>query len=539
MKPTRSHHLARLIGLLVLAAPNAAQAATVTRGPYLQLATPTSMVVRWRTDVPTNSRVRFGASPGDLSSVVDAATLSTEHEVTLTGLTPETKYHYAVGSSSETLAGGDAGHHFVTAPPAGASRPVRIWAFGDSGVPSVGQSVRNAYLAYTGDRRTDVWLMIGDNAYQRGTDAEFQAAVFQTFPTLLRSTVLWSARGNHERAVAGTIPFFDQHTFPKNGESGGVPSGSEAYYSFDHANVHFVVLDSYKSDRASGGVLDPAGPMLSWLEDDLAATTQTWIIALFHHAAYTNPCGSHNSDLWFDAGPEGGNSRDMREKAVPILEKYGADLVLGAHAHHYGRSYLIDGNYGVSATFEESMKKNGGDGREDGDGAYVKTAGPHGGTVYVLAGIRGKGKATPPASCQPAFHTMRYDQGTLVIDVEGGRLDAKFLQSTGAIGDSFTILKSATAVEPKSAPPVEPPFEPAPAAAGDGDSAGCRTAPGSSGLGGAALVLGLAWLAWRRRSRRSRRAGCAGASLCVAYRLRKRTWPAGPRQASTDTSTSG
>ena len=38
----------------------------VIRGPYLQQGTPTSVVVRWRTDVPTDSAVKFGQ---------DAATL--------------------------------------------------------------------------------------------------------------------------------------------------------------------------------------------------------------------------------------------------------------------------------------------------------------------------------------------------------------------------------------------------------------------------------------------------------------------------------
>ncbi len=36
----------------------------VTRGPYLQLGTPNSVVVRWRTNVPTDSRLRFGSAAG-------------------------------------------------------------------------------------------------------------------------------------------------------------------------------------------------------------------------------------------------------------------------------------------------------------------------------------------------------------------------------------------------------------------------------------------------------------------------------------------
>src|SRR5947207_9612105 len=43
-----------------------AVAASLTRGPYLQSGTPTSLIVRWRTDTPTNSLVRFGATSASL-----------------------------------------------------------------------------------------------------------------------------------------------------------------------------------------------------------------------------------------------------------------------------------------------------------------------------------------------------------------------------------------------------------------------------------------------------------------------------------------
>ena len=56
----------------------------ITRGPYLQMGTPTSVAVRWRTDQPTNSRVSFGPSSVSLTSNIDDATSTTEHEVRLT-----------------------------------------------------------------------------------------------------------------------------------------------------------------------------------------------------------------------------------------------------------------------------------------------------------------------------------------------------------------------------------------------------------------------------------------------------------------------
>src|SRR6188472_4310919 len=65
-----------------------------------------------------------------------------------------------------------------------------------------------------------------------------------------------------------TVPYFNLFTFPKNGEAGGVPSGTEKYYSFDYGRIHFIALDSMTSSRA------PGSPMLTWLQSDLASTTQ-------------------------------------------------------------------------------------------------------------------------------------------------------------------------------------------------------------------------------------------------------------------------
>ena len=58
--------LALLLG--VLSTP--ASALTVTRGPYLQIGTPTSIVVRWRTDTATDSKVFYGTSVGNLDQSV-------------------------------------------------------------------------------------------------------------------------------------------------------------------------------------------------------------------------------------------------------------------------------------------------------------------------------------------------------------------------------------------------------------------------------------------------------------------------------------
>jgi hypothetical protein len=419
--------------------------ATVTRGPYLQLGTQTSIVVRWRTSAPVVGRVQFGPSPGVASGSAQETSARTEHEVSLTGLVPDTIYYYSIGTPTTTIAG-DVTFHFRTSPIAGTERPLRVWVIGDSGTGDANaQAVRDAYAAFTGTRDTDLWLMLGDNAYNSGLDQEYQAAVFNMFPEMLRKTVLWPAYGNHDGlgsdSATNTGPYYDIFTLPKQGEAGGVASGTEAYYSFNYANIHFVELESFETDRS------PAGPMLTWLQRDLAANTQPWTIAFFHHPPYSK--GSHDSDTEIELV-------EMRQNALPILENFGVDLVLLAHSHSYERSFLIDGHYGDSTTFSTVMKKNGGSGRSDtSDGAYLKptySMAPHAGAVYVVAGVAGH--IGTGLLNHPAMYFSQAVLGSLVLDVQGNRLDAAFLDSTGVRRDYFTIVKGA----PAPAAPAASPF---------------------------------------------------------------------------------
>ena len=54
----------------------------------------------------------------------------------------------------------------------------------------------------------------------------------------------------------------------------------------------------------------------------------------------------------------------------------------------------------------------------------------------------------------PAMFISLNQLGSMVLDVDGNRLDASFLRETGAIGDSFTMLKGAAATP--TATPVPP-----------------------------------------------------------------------------------
>ncbi|MBT4520858.1 MAG: metallophosphoesterase family protein, partial [Halieaceae bacterium] len=272
--------------------------AALTRGPYLQMGTPSSMVVRWRTNSYTTTRLAYGSAPGGLSTTLNDGTLKTEHEVLVSGLSAATKYYYEVGSASTTLAGNDTAHYFNTSPPAGTQRRTRIWVIGDSGACAEsadgcteGGLVMNQYLNWVssnGGNPADLLLILGDNAYTTGTDAQYTTGLFEVFGDVLRNHVLWPVPGNHEFGASDSPtqsgPYYDAFTLPTAAESGGIASGTEAYYSFDFANIHFAALDSHDTSRLAPANPDTnicpgdsGGAMYNWLCNDLAGTSQDWI----------------------------------------------------------------------------------------------------------------------------------------------------------------------------------------------------------------------------------------------------------------------
>lgn len=426
----------------------------LARSPYLQSVTPTSAVVRWRTTTASTSRVRWGLAPDALVQTVDVPGYRTEHEVTLTGLLSETRIFYSVGSTSQTLAGGDTNHAFGTPPLAGARRPIRIWVIGDSGVCAVSSqgctdaaAVRNGYATFAGGDPADLWLLLGDNVYNSGTDAEFTAGFFNVYPTVMRSTPMWAVPGNHEFGTGGSDsptqsgPYYDSFTFPKAGEAGGVPSGTEAYYAFDWGNVHVLTLDSHDTSRAAPtnpttNVCPPGqgGAMYQWACADLAATNADFIIAIWHHPPYTK--GSHNSD----SDPQ---LTEMRERFLPVMEAYGVDLVLTGHSHSYERSVLLDGHYGLSSSYSPALHAvDAGDGDPAGDGAYLKSLiGPdsHSGDVNAVVGS--SSQISGGTLNHPVMEKSLNILGSMVIDVVGRQLDARFIGVSGNVLDHFRIVK--------------------------------------------------------------------------------------------------
>lgn len=414
---------------------------TLVRGPYLNIGTPESMVVRWRTTGSEVGQVVYGTDMNNLSDTINEPSGTTEHEVNITGLAADTKYFYSIGVNGAAYTTSTPDYYFKTSPEHGTEQPIRIWAIGDFGNGSQAQlDVKTGYTENFGDVHTDVWLWLGDNAYGDGTDQEYQEKVFEVYPEVLRNSVVWPCPGNHDYGsidIFNNGPYYDILTLPTNGESGGVPSGDEGYFSFDYGNIHFLSLNTeYLLYIATGGTA-----FQNWLEQDLQNTTADWIIAIFHQPAYSK--GSHDSDDAF--------SRPffMRQNVTPLLEEYGVDLVLNGHSHSYERSYLINGHYGTSDTWDPStMLIDGTNGNpNDGNGyqKYYDGDDPNLGAVYAVVGCSGqKGSGNSPLNHPVMYMSTEDYHGSMVVDVNGLELNAKFIDTTGTVLDEFVILKSAS-----------------------------------------------------------------------------------------------
>jgi acid phosphatase type 7 len=418
------------------------------RGPYLQAATSSSMIIRWRTDASERGVVRYGTNKDSLNMRAENSGISMEHIVSLRDLHPATRYFYSVGGLTHTLQG-DSANYFRTLPLPGSQDKYLIGAFGDCGNNSSNQKdIMNQFTKYLGNRYINAWLLLGDNAYESGTDTEYQRNFFEPFQEgLLKKYPLFPAPGNHDyrdidkyRGKVQTgqqVAYFQNFTMPVKGEGGGVASENPAYYSFDIGNVHFLSLDSYGKE-VNNRMYDTLGKQVQWIKKDLAANkNKGWVVAYWHHPPFT--MGSHNSD-------KENELIKIRENLIQILERYGVDLVLTGHSHSYERSSLLKGHYGPEATFSSSKHNlSTSTGKYDGSKnscPYIKDSGNKG-TIYVVSGSAGKidsrTQETYPHDAM-VFSDATHG-GALMLEVERNRLDLKWLGADGQIRDQFTMMK--------------------------------------------------------------------------------------------------
>ena len=364
-----------------LAAAGTAEAATVASDPaatppvagvHLQFGSDASsqMVVSWHTLQPVaHPRVLLGLMDGKLEQVASAETVSYAdaksgkvvyaHHAKVGGLRPDTPYMYGAmhdGAAPQFAT-------FRTAPRGRAA--FTFTSFGDQGTPTLGRE----YVAPAGvTLPAPVW--VNDNlgspaAGDTTLGVERVAPLFHLFNGDLcyanlaqdRVRTWWDFWANNSRSAANR-PWMPSPGNHEN-ELGNGPIGYQAYqtyfsvpeapgqtevtrglwYAFTAGSVRVVSIandDVCYQDGGDSYVRGySAGAQKAWLDAELAASRADpaidWIVVCMHQVAISTADKANGADL------------GIREEWIPLFDRYGVDLVVCGHEHHYERSHPIRG----------------------------------------------------------------------------------------------------------------------------------------------------------------------------------------------------
>ena len=266
------------------------------------------MTIQWQTSLATDTTVEWGPTAALGTTTGNTVVREKNHAVTLTGLTAGSTYSYRVLSSGVPLS--SISQLATAALPSASS--VTALVFGDSGQGTPEQMTLAGVMK---NETFDLALHLGDVIYPNGEAQNYDPNFFVPYAPWLRRSPCFPAFGNHDDGTASGQPYLDAFTLPANN-----PAASELYYSFDWGDVHFVSIDTWKSFRQ-------AGAPLTWLDQDLAATTRRWKVVTMH--VPLDSIGTHGDDAV------------LQSVVGPVFEKWKVDLVLAGHDHHYERSAPI------------------------------------------------------------------------------------------------------------------------------------------------------------------------------------------------------
>lgn len=192
------------------------------------------------------------------------------------------------------------------------------------------------------DRHPDLeWAVIGGDMVNVPWAPEQWNGFLENCRTF-SSLPLMTVPGNHE-GVKGNSTYRKMFSSPANGPfSSEDPVGDDKaaaagdFYYFDCGNCRFIMTDSSfltEARKESLGLQkwnQAERAVEVWLAEALEESPGTWNIVVTHHPPY----GMHDKNT---VSPE------LRELWVPIMEEYGADLVLCGHQHMYMRTECING----------------------------------------------------------------------------------------------------------------------------------------------------------------------------------------------------
>ncbi|MBV9513188.1 MAG: metallophosphoesterase family protein [Mycobacteriaceae bacterium] len=318
------------------------------------------VVVSWFTDTPvTNPRAMLGM-PGDgFGRTVQAETRTyrdansrTEVRVNharITNLAPDTDYIYAAV-------------HDGAAPQLGTVRTAprgrgafRFTSFGDQSTPTLNNLVGTSYTSDSrgspaaGDMTAAVERMAplfnlvnGDLCYANLADDRVRtwSDWFENNSRSARYRPWMPAVGNHENESGnGPVGFAAYQTYFAVPDSGADPALKGLWYAFTAGSLRVISLSNDDICYQDGGNFYvrgySGGAQKRWLEHELAAARADrgidWLVVFMHQTAISTAAKGNGADL------------AIRQDWLPLFDRYGVDLVLCGHEHHYERSYSVRG----------------------------------------------------------------------------------------------------------------------------------------------------------------------------------------------------
>ncbi len=284
--------------------------------------------VTWNSDsLADPSEVQYGPTAAYGATATGrafqgAGGLGPIHEVSLTGLTPNTLYHYRVGGS----AAWSADFTFRTGPVDGCTA-YRFVALGDNR-GDIGDNPSpywNPILTEALAHEPAFLINTGDLVKDGESTEQWQGFLETTTPGWSQVPLLPSP-GNHDNDdVAGDGARYNQlFTLPRNDVS-----GTEDYYYVLYGNAIFVSLSTVTHE----GGAQPFGDQAAWLDRVLTEHPLPWKFVFFHHPPYSGVIGIPGLlDLNHPPDEKGQNAA-----LLPIIDKHHVDFVFNGHNHFYQR----------------------------------------------------------------------------------------------------------------------------------------------------------------------------------------------------------
>lgn len=302
-----------------------ANAQTLLVQPFLQDAEPTSITIAWEASDATPGLVEWGLTSTLGSSTASESQLGLAdtriHHAHITGLLPDTRYHYrvSVGTAQSGI------FDFVTPPLKNSEKTFSLVAMSDmqrdGSNPNVYEEICNdGIIAYlNGDLPSQLaFAMIPGDLVDNGNDYDsWKTTFFDPSQNLFRHVPVYPVLGNHEN---NTTTYFKYFHLPDN----GTPEYEEHWWFKDYSNLRIIGLNS------NGSYTNQA--QLDWLETVLAEAAADpdidFVFAQLHHP--------HHSELW----PEG--NLNYTGEVIGLLEAFTAatgkpSLHFYGHTHGYSR----------------------------------------------------------------------------------------------------------------------------------------------------------------------------------------------------------